>query len=192
MGMNNQLKLLIYIAFVVVIFLFLQDRFEIFDVSLISDRKENVSEENPYLEEDPNVQAEVSIENDSEKYIEISKKEGGYVKVTVDVSDSDEERKLGLSGRRYLGDYEGMLFVFEENTNVSFWMKDMYFPIDIIFVDGSGFITHIHDNAQPCESVNNCPSIGSNGWYRYVLEVNAGFCDRNGIEEGNSLQFYLD
>ena len=196
--MNNQLKLLIYIAFVVVIFLFIQDRFEIFDVSLINSLQEEdvngSSKENPFLEEDPNVSsAEEGSKNDynDDAYVEITKDSGVSTRVNVDIADSAEERELGLSGRRYLGDYDGMLFVFEKNTNSSFWMKDMYFPIDIIFIDSSGFITHIVENAQPCED-SSCPLISSNGWYRSVLEVNAGFCELNNVALGNGVSSYLD
>jgi len=89
-----------------------------------------------------------------------------------------------------LGDYDGMLFVFDEDVANPFWMKDMLIPIDIVFVDSQGFIVDIKADEQPCDSTY-CPQIYSKDLYRYVLEVNAGFCEENEIEVGYSMVQYL-
>ena len=186
MYMNNQLKLLIYIFFVALIFLFVQDRFEIFDISLINEKKqeENIDESNDFEEEEEKVE-------DNNSYVEIFKKEGVVTKVDIEVADTQEERVLGLSNRRYLGDYEGMLFIFDQKVNTPFWMKDMYFPLDIIFIDESNFIIDKQENREPCTQTY-CPMISSSSMYKYVLEVNAGFCESNGIVVGSSVVLHLE
>jgi len=112
------------------------------------------------------------------------------IRVDVDIADTDVERSRGLSGRKYLGDYEGMLFVYESEVSNPFWMKDMLIPLDIIFIDNDDFIVDIKENQQPCEE-NYCPSISSSEPFQYVLEVNSGFCEENSIEEGYRVVQYL-
>ncbi len=183
--MNNQLKLLIYIFFVALIFLFVQDRFEIFDISLVNEKKQD-----EVIYDSNNIDEEKEIK-DSKSYVEIFKNDGVVTKVNVEVADTQDERILGLSNRRYLGDYEGMLFVFDQKVNTSFWMKDMYFPLDIIFIDESNFIIDIQENREPCTETY-CPMISSSSMYKYVLEVNAGFCESNGIVVGSSIVLHLE
>ena len=59
----------------------------------------------------------------------------------VTVAKTIEEKQKGLSGQKSLGQDKGMLFVFNEKGYYSFWMKDMKFPIDIIFIDGETIVT---------------------------------------------------
>jgi uncharacterized membrane protein (UPF0127 family) len=66
-------------------------------------------------------------------------------------------------------------------------MKDMQFPIDIIWFDSSGSILHVEKNAQPC--TDNCIIYGQDiSQAKYVLEVAAGFADKFGINQGSVLQ----
>lgn len=184
--MNNHLKLIIYLAMIAGIFLFVQDRFDLFDVSwkdaeVLQEQTESDSEK---------VGVTNSQTSSGEKYIEINIPNDLAVRVDVDIADSDVEIRRGLSGRRYLGDYEGMFFIFDSQVNNPFWMKDMLIPLDIIFIDSENFIVHIAENQQPC-SDTYCPNIFSNQPYQYVLEVNANFCEENDIEEGYSVVQYL-
>ena len=96
--MSNSLKVVLYIFFVAVIFFFVQDRYGIFDISFKGSQEKK--EEQGEVEE---------VSGDSS--VEISNEEGNTIVVKVDVSDTDEKRALGLSGRKNLGDYEGMLWV---------------------------------------------------------------------------------
>jgi len=174
--MSNQLKLLLYIIFVAGIFYFIQNKFNLFDISFINDIKiEKLFKENN------------KSENTTEEFtdVQIVTGDGKKANLKVEIADSTEERALGLSHRKYLGDYEGMYFVFEQNTNTSFWMKDMLIPLDIIFVDETGFIVDIKEGQQPC--VSSCSSIFSSSTYRYVLEVNSGFCSTNDVKIGNGV-----
>ena len=177
--MNNQLKLLLYIVFVVSIFYLIQNKFEIFDVSLENvvktEQKEDVKGEEKVVEEDSSIEIYTS---------------GGVISVDIDIADDATERQLGLSGRRNLGDYEGMLFIFEQEGNFSFWMKDMEINLDMIFIDEEKFVVDIRENLEPC-SENFCPSIYSRSSFMYNLEVNSGFVEKNGIGIGDSVDLNL-
>jgi len=185
--MNNHLKLLIYIGTIVGIFLLVQEKFNLFDVKLID--KDGKSERlmDSILGEESSGE---SNEQEGNDYVEIYIPNGLKIKVMVEVADSEEERSEGLSSRRYLGDYDGMLFIFDGNVNHPFWMKDMFLSLDIMFIDAQGFIVDIKSDQQPCDEVY-CSQIYSRDSYRYVLEVNSGFCEENEIEVGYSVVQYL-
>ncbi len=103
----------------------------------------------------------------------------------VTVVDTDATRQQGLSGKKSLKENQGMLFFFQEKGKHSFWMKDMKFPIDIIFINDDT-ITDITKNAQPDDSPNRpryAPSVDIN----YVLEVNAGEADKKNIKVGDNV-----
>lgn len=177
--MNNQLKLLVYIIFIVGAFLFIQDRYDFFDVSLIENKKVEKSTDEDTV-----------VTKAKTNYVEIMFANGTKVKVDVEVADTDTLRSRGLSNRRYLGDYNGMLFIYDEKGNAPFWMKDMYIPLDIIFIDEFGFIVDIKENMEPCTETS-CPQIFATTMYKYVLEVNGGFSETNDIKMGQSVLIHL-
>lgn len=114
-------------------------------------------------------------------------------KTQVEVADDDDSRRTGLSGRDSLEEGQGMLFVFEEKQLVEFWMVDMKFPIDIIFIDDTK-IVDIDQNVQPPEEGANkaalptySPSIPVN----YVLEVPGGYSEKNNIKVGDTAEIDL-
>jgi hypothetical protein len=187
--MNNHLKLVIYIAMIAGIFLFVQDRFDMFEVSFKDGQ--SVQSENAVKEDSDGEIPDEQGEINDQQYIEIQIPNGLNVRVDVEVADNDFERSRGLSGRRYLGDYEGMFFVFDSEVNTPFWMKDMLIPLDILFIDSQNLIVDIWQDQQPCEE-NFCPSIYSHEDFKYVLEVNSGFCEENHVEEGYSVVQYLE
>jgi uncharacterized membrane protein (UPF0127 family) len=102
--------------------------------------------------------------------------------VRVEIADTDAERAQGLSGHAPLASDEGMLFVFPEEGRYSFWMKDMLFPIDILWLDSAGTVVHIERNVAP-ESYPT--SFTSDSLARYVLEVRAGFATEHEITVGS-------
>lgn len=186
LSMNNQLKLLLYIVFLAGVFIYVQDRFNIFDISLSfpKEQKEKI------LKEKSDEQKEEKDNIVEESYVEIYISEDELIKVNVEIADSDIKRSAGLSNRKYLGDYDGMLFIFEEKTNRPFWMKDMLIELDILFLDEDKFIIDIFENNEPC-SEYYCPQILPSQMYKYVLEVNAGFCQNNGVKTGQSVAMHL-
>lgn len=184
--MNNQLKLLLYIVFIVGVLFYLQDSFDILDISFENNQKQD----SETAQEESDDSEEVIVKEDEENYVLISIGDGENIRVNVEVADTDALRALGLSNRRYLGDYNGMLFVYDEKVNHPFWMKDTLINLDIIFIDEKGFIVDIKEDNEPCTEVH-CPAIASSEQYKYVLEVNGGFCEINDVQIGQSLVIHL-
>lgn len=111
----------------------------------------------------------------------------GNLKIQVEIANSPEERGKGLSGIKSLPENQGKLFVFEEqNLLPSFWMKDMLIPIDIIWIN-DGKVAKIHKNVQPEPEGTKLQLYYPDTPIDYVLEVNAGFSDKNGIKNGDSV-----
>jgi len=179
--MSNQIKLFLYIVFVVAIFWFVQTKFHIFDVKFGDG---NQTEE---TKADEVADSTAKLTNS----VEIVRGANDAVKVDIELADTEDERRLGLSFKKYLGDYEGMLFVFDTEVNTPFWMKDMQIPLDMIFFDAQGFIVDIKEAQAPC-TATYCPSIYSKKNYLYVLEVNSGFVEKNAIVEGGSLVLHIE
>ncbi len=110
----------------------------------------------------------------------------GNVKVQVERADSVIEKQEGLMFRDKLADGHGMLFVNVETP--SFWMKNVKFPLDLIFISKDKKIVDIKQNFQPCP-VENCPTYTATVAAKYVLEVNAGFVEKNQISIGDAISF---
>lgn len=109
----------------------------------------------------------------------------GTVGLDVTLADSPEERKQGLSGTERLRDLEGKLFLFDTADKHGIWMKDMNYPIDIVWIDEDFSIVHIVSNASPDSYPKTIfyPDTPA----RYVLEVNALFVDNYQLEIGQKL-----
>lgn len=113
------------------------------------------------------------------------------VKITVEIADTDEKRSKGLSGRDSLHENEGMLFVFgteggysNKDTTPSFWMKAMLIPLDIIWIN-DGKVVKIDKNvAIKPEDKRYTPGQPID----YVLEVTAGFSDKNILKVGDAAE----
>lgn len=113
--------------------------------------------------------------------------------ITAEVTKTPEAKSKGLSGRENLAPNSGMLFVFERVDRFSFWMKDVKFPIDIIWISEDKRVADIIHSAQPEPGVpDNLLRI-----YRgsvpvlYVLEVPAGTAVANNLRIGDRLEFSL-
>ena len=108
----------------------------------------------------------------------------GDVAWTVDLASNGETRATGLMHRQSLPDGTGMLFRFDQTRPVSMWMKNTFVPLDMVFADESGLITHIHRGAVP----QSLDIISSRGPVRYVLEIIAGAADRHGLAVGQRMR----
>lgn len=104
----------------------------------------------------------------------------------VDLATTPEAKTQGLSGRASLEDDKGMLFVFDRPAKYSFWMKDMHFPLDIIWIGEDMHVIYIKKNALP-ELYPE--TYGPNDNAKYVLEVNSGFSQKNNLKVGDSVEF---
>jgi len=108
----------------------------------------------------------------------------GGVSVAVEVADTEALRERGLSGRSDLQSGKGMLFVFDTDGLWNIWMKDMQFPIDIVWADVDGKVITIASNVAPDTYPKSFfPSAPA----RYVVELPAGFAAANGIVEGGQI-----
>jgi len=115
------------------------------------------------------------------KYVKIAGQD-----VKVDLALTPSEQTQGLSGRSGLPEDSGMLFVFDKPGKYFFWMKDMNFPIDIIWLGEDMKVIYIKKNALP----ESYPELyGPEADAGYVLEVGAGFSDKNNLQIGDSAQF---
>jgi len=107
--------------------------------------------------------------------------------IFIEIADDSNEQSKGLMHRTNLEWNNGMLFVFDDEENQSFWMKNTFIPLDMIFIDEKFRVVDIEENVPPCV-VQNCQSYVSNQPAKYVLEVNAGYTQANGIETGDILK----
>lgn len=111
------------------------------------------------------------------------------VEVEVEIADTDEERDKGLSGRSSLAENRGMLFVMPEDSQPSFYMFDMKFALDFIWIDNEQVIGFTENVEPPADNEeDNLPTYEPSAPVDYVLEVNAGFIAKNKIEIGNKVE----
>ena len=106
--------------------------------------------------------------------------------VVVDIADDFTEREKGLMGREYLGEKRGMFFIHEKEEKVNYWMKGMNIPIDIIYIDKNFLITDVYKSVPPCKN-ETCKLYSSSVEIKYVLELQAGFCEKYKIEIGDQI-----
>ena len=111
----------------------------------------------------------------------------GGVNVLTSLSTTPDSQAKGLAIKDSLKENEGMLFIFELPQKHSFWMKDMKFPIDIIWINQDGKIVHIEKNLPPCVFLLPCPSYAPNDDSLYVLEVVSNFTNKFDINVGDSV-----
>ncbi len=107
-------------------------------------------------------------------------------RIFVEVPDDREEFARGLMFRKHLPWNAGMLFAFDDEEPRGFWMKNTLIPLDMIFIDSSSKIIDIKENVPPCKQ-EECPTYPSKEPAQYVLEVNAGFVQENGVKIGDRL-----
>jgi len=106
------------------------------------------------------------------------------ITIDIEIANSPEEHAQGLMQRKSLPENSGMLFVFEEPHTLSFWMKDTYIPLDIIFIDENLNIINITKNTTPLFE----GTYSSEAPAKYVVEVNAGFSEQHNIVPGNPIK----
>lgn len=105
--------------------------------------------------------------------------------VRVAVADDQQERNQGLMDVTNLPNDAGMLFIFPEEEELSFYMANTPLPLDIIFVNSDSTIVRIHHNTAPF----NSRQLESEEPAQYVVETNGGYCVSNDIQEGMKIRF---
>jgi len=107
----------------------------------------------------------------------------------VELAVTEKAREHGLMGRHFLKEDRGMLFVFPQENFWPFWMKNTTIPLDIIWIDKSGKVVDMVEDARPPiegeTPVTFVPALRA----KFVLEANAGFADKNHIRIGDQVTF---
>jgi len=116
------------------------------------------------------------------KDIKIVRQDGTEFTVKAEIAEKPEDRNHGFMGRKTIPDGTGMLFVFEKDQILSFWMKNTPHPLSIAYIDSKGKIRNIFDMTP-----YSTASIVSTVSVRYALEVPQGWYKKNGITEGDTV-----
>lgn len=103
--------------------------------------------------------------------------------LVAEIASTQQQRAKGLMYREQLCEDCGMLFIFPNSDHITMWMKDTYLPLDMLFIDESGKITHIHEGAVP----HSTDYIYSTLPAKAVLEVNAGYVKKQRISVGDQV-----
>lgn len=117
------------------------------------------------------------------KNLKIEKSDGTFVEVKAEIAEKEEERSRGFMFRKNIPDGTGMLFVFENDQILSFWMKNTPHPLSIAYIDYKGKIRDIFDMTPYSEA-----TIVSTVSVRYALEVPQGWFEKVGVKKGDFLK----
>lgn len=104
----------------------------------------------------------------------------------AETSENQEDIMLGLMFRKYLDEDRGMLFVFPDFKNHSFWMKNTLIPLDVIWLNENMEVVYVGENIQPCGD-GLCKGINPIEKSKYVLELNAGMAQKINLKIGDRL-----
>ena len=107
----------------------------------------------------------------------------GKASFTIELADDEEERAIGLMNRESMPRMSGMLFIYEKVQPLRFWMRNTLIPLDMIFLDETGTVTHVHENAVPLDE-----TVIDGGTGVATLEINGGMSRRLGIAPGTVLR----
>jgi len=121
-------------------------------------------------------QGEVYFQDKSKKLIK---------QIDVEIADTEDKRHRGLMFRTKLDSMQGMLFIFPEEEEQAFYMKNTIISLDIIFINSRKEIVRIYKNTKPFDLTD----LPSKKPILYVVEVNAGFTEKYGIKEGDYIDF---
>jgi uncharacterized membrane protein (UPF0127 family) len=108
--------------------------------------------------------------------------------LTLELALTDQEKATGLMYRDSLAADHGMLFVFDQDAILTFWMKNTLMPLDMVWFDATGRVADVHPDAEPCH-VDPCPKFRTTRAARAVLLVNAGYAATHGLKPGAAATF---
>ncbi len=131
-----------------------------------------------------NKEIEYSFRKDGEAYIKGINDEV-IVKIDIEIAADGASRNQGLMFREYMGELQGMLFIFERTQEISMWMRNTIIPLDMLFIDADKKIVDIALNTTPFSEEQIVAKVP----VMYVIEVNAGFVEKYGIETGQMVSW---
>lgn len=108
--------------------------------------------------------------------------------IEIEIADTPYERETGLMYRKSMESDQGMLFIYPNEALRSFYMKNTYIPLDIIFYGKDSTVVSIQKNAQPLNEASLTSSVPA----QYILELNAGKVDEWNIALGDRIDFSAD
>ena len=109
---------------------------------------------------------------------------GEKVKLNAELAVTPAEREKGLMFRKFLKENDGMLFIFEVEQKLNFWMKNTLIPLDIAYINKDGFINEIYSMKALDVSV----TYNSMKPAMYALEVNSGWFEKHNIKTGSKIE----
>lgn len=128
---------------------------------------------------------------DSERaHVEVFDGEEKLADLELEVADTRSERRKGLMNRKRL-ESDGMIFVYDREQELSFWMKNTLIPLDMIFVYENGTISETHE-AYPEPNTSDKDLKRYRGRGKYVIEVKQNFTNRKGISEGDRVKISIE
>jgi uncharacterized membrane protein (UPF0127 family) len=111
------------------------------------------------------------------------------VEIRVQVAKTEEQREHGLMGVKYLPPHTGMLFLFEKDGPVAFWMKDTLIPLDMVFIGQDGIVRRVYANVPVvARTLPDAQIPIEQGTAKYVIELPAGEAAKDGLREGARVQ----
>ncbi len=135
--------------------------------------------------EDKVLTKEIQFTKEGELKIIKATNDSIVAQLDIEIAESDYETQTGLMYRKGMEKNQGMLFLFEKENPISFYMKNTEFPLDIIYINGQMKIVNVHRDAQPFDK----SSLPSKAPAKYVLEVNAGMVKQWRLLPGDIISF---
>ncbi len=147
-------------------------------VIFMNNKKPKTKEDIPFIKKEEMIkfkkEGELTFRTADDKYIH---------KIDIEFAENDDQRADGLMNRFKMQETQGMLFVFETERKQSFWMRNTFISLDMIFVNSNYEIVTIHKNTE----ILNDNSYASIKPAQYVIETVAGFCDKYNINVGDKV-----
>lgn len=128
---------------------------------------------------------EVTFKKEGELQLKKATTDSLIVSLEIEIADDEYQTQTGLMYRKSMLDNRGMLFIFEDESPRSFYMKNTEFGLDIIYINKAQEIVSIQKNAKPLDQ----SSLPSNEPATYVLEVNSGLSDQWNLQPGDRIEW---
>ena len=142
-------------------------------------KEEEKNRDSDIIKNDP-----IAFEKEGELYL--LKNTGDTIKkLDIEIAETSYEHATGLMYRNEMEDTQAMLFTYPSAAIRNFYMKNTYFPLDIIYYDADSLLVSIQKNAQPRDET----SLPSEAPAQFVLEINSGLSDDWNLEKGDKITF---
>lgn len=128
---------------------------------------------------------EISFTKEGELTLLKAENDSIIAKLDIEIADDEYSTQTGLMYRHSMAKNQGMLFIFKDSRQRSFYMKNTEIPLDIIYFDSEKRLASIQKNAKPFDET----SLPSENVSQFVLEVNAGLTDKWKLQKGDMFQF---